>query len=87
MTEHRDGLIPGFTSKYRIFRLVHCEVFGNVRDAIAREKEIKGWRREKKVWLINFHNSSWEDLAAAHGKKGKADSSPPFAKSGRPGSE
>jgi len=63
MTEHRQGLVPGFTSKYRIFRLVHYEFFGDVRAAIAREKEIKGWRREKKVDLIRGHNPLWDDLA------------------------
>jgi putative endonuclease len=81
LIEHRQGLVPGFTSKYRVFRLVHCEVFADIRDAIAREKEIKGWRREKKVQLIQFRNRVWADLAE------KADSSPPFAKGRRPGSE
>jgi putative endonuclease len=87
LAEQRDGLVPGFTSGYRIYRLVHQEVFGGIRDAIAREKEIKGWRREKKVWLIEFHNPSWEGLAAGQYKRKKADSSPPFAKGRRPGSE
>jgi putative endonuclease len=41
MIEPRQGLVPGFTSRYKIFRLVHCEQFEDVRDAIAREKEIK----------------------------------------------
>jgi len=81
LIEHRKGLVPGFTSRYRVFRLVHWEVFGDIRDAIAREKEIKGWRREKKVQLIQFRNRVWADLA------GTADSSPPSAKSTQPGSE
>jgi putative endonuclease len=63
LRQHREGLIPGFTSRYRIFRLVHYEVFGDIRLAIAREKEIKGWRREKKLLLISQHNPVWEDLA------------------------
>ena len=63
LIEHQRGLIPGFTSKYRVCRLVHFEAFGDIRDAIAREKEIKGWRREKKVQLIQFHNRAWADLA------------------------
>src|SRR6266566_6405326 len=63
MTEHRQGLVPGFTTRYRIFRLVHLEQFGDIRDAIAREKEIKGWRREKKIWLIERNNPKWADLA------------------------
>ncbi|MBZ5702538.1 MAG: GIY-YIG nuclease family protein [Acidobacteriia bacterium] len=64
MTEHRQGVIPGFTTRYRVFRLVHVELFGHINDAIAREKEIKGWRREKKIHLIEQHNPTWEDLAA-----------------------
>src|SRR4051812_33530142 len=63
MVEHRQGLIPGFTARYGIFRLVHFELFAEIRDAIAREKEIKGWRPEKKIWLIEHHNPTWEDLA------------------------
>jgi len=63
MTEHRQGLVPGFTSRYKIFRMVHCEQFADIRDAIAREKEIKGWRREKKIWLIERDNPTWQDLA------------------------
>ena len=63
--QHREKLVPGFTSKYNIFRLVHFEVFTDIRNAIAREKEIKGWRREKKIWLIKRHNPTWEDLAEA----------------------
>ena len=92
--EHRDGLVPGFTTRYNVFRLVHFERFGDIRRAIAREKEIKGWRREKKVWLIQRDNPLWDDLAqppkAQPATKAnlaaKADPSPPFAKSGRPGS-
>jgi putative endonuclease len=64
LVEHCEGLVPGFTSRYRIFRLVHYEVFRDVRHAIAREKEIKAWRREKKLWLIGRANPTWEDLAA-----------------------
>jgi putative endonuclease len=64
LAEHREGLVAGHTSKYNIFRLVHFEVFTDIRYAIAREKEIKGWRREKKLWLIEHRNPLWEDLAA-----------------------
>jgi len=63
MIEHRQRLISGFTARYRIFRLVYFEEFADVRGAIAREKEIKGWRREKKIWLIKRANPTWEDLA------------------------
>jgi len=64
LLEHRQGLVSGFTSRYRIFRLVHYEVFSDIRYAIAREKEIKAWRREKKIRLIEQENPTWEDLAA-----------------------
>ncbi len=63
MVEHRQGLIPGFTTRYRIFRLVYFEFFADVRAAIAREKEIKGWRREKKICLIKRANPTWADFA------------------------
>jgi putative endonuclease len=89
MVEHRDGLVPGFTSRYRIFRLVHFEVFGDIRTAVAREKEIKAWRREKKIWLIERNNPTWEDMARhldSDRDRRTADPSPPFAKDGRPGS-
>lgn len=61
--QHRERLIPGFTNRYRIFRLVHFEMFGDIRLAITREKEIKGWRREKKIRLIERDNPTWHDLA------------------------
>ena len=63
MIEHRQGLFPGFTGRYKVFRLVHWEQFADVRDAIGREKEIKGWRREKKIWLIERDNPTWQDRA------------------------
>jgi putative endonuclease len=65
--QHREGLVPGFASKYRIYRVVHFELFGDVRAAIAREKQIKSWRREKKVALIEAGNPIWEDLGAQWG--------------------
>ena len=61
--EHRQGRIPGFTARYRITRLIHAESCSNVMDAIAREKEIKLWRREKKLALIAESNPDWLDLA------------------------
>jgi putative endonuclease len=64
LTEHRLGLVPGFTTQYRIHRLVYFESYGDIRDAIAREKVLKGWRRSKKVALIEARNETWEDLAA-----------------------
>ena len=63
--EHKRSLTPGFTSRYRITRLVYFEEFGAVRDAIAREKQLKGWVRARKVRLIEQRNPTWEDLADA----------------------
>ena len=60
--QHRDGKCGGFTNRYGIGRLVYCEVFGDVRLAIAREKQIKGWARRKKVALISAANPGWEEL-------------------------
>jgi putative endonuclease len=61
--EHRHGLIPGFTSRYRITRLVYLEQTTAVSAALEREKEIKGWSREKKLRLIETINPGWLDLA------------------------
>jgi len=61
--EHKQGLIPGFTHTYHITRLVYFEEFTNIRDAIDREKAIKGWVRARKIRLIEGHNPMWEDLA------------------------
>jgi putative endonuclease len=61
--EHRSKLVPGFTSKYNITRLVYWEEYRDVREAIAREKEIKGWLRSKKISLINSMNPNWNDLS------------------------
>ena len=60
--EHKHDLIPGFTSKYRVHRLVHFETFQYVGNAITREKELKGWLRVRKVALISSANPTWEDL-------------------------
>jgi len=86
---HRAGEGGAFTRKYRIHRLVYYHSFQNVGDAIARETEIKKWRREKKVALIHEENPTWEDLADGWGEaavmkvSAKAGSSPGF----QPGSE
>jgi putative endonuclease len=61
--EHKSHLIPGFTSEYRISRLVYFEEFNDVRDAIAREKQIKGWVRRKKLEVIASMNPDWKDLS------------------------
>jgi putative endonuclease len=65
--QHRSGEGGDFSRKYRTHRLVYFEAFQNVGKAIARETEIKKWRREKKVALIQKENPTWEDLAAGWG--------------------
>ena len=63
--QHRDGTFPGaFSRRYNTRRLVYFEVTTDVRAAIAREKQIKGWRRAKKIALIESFNPDWKDLAA-----------------------
>ncbi len=79
---HKAGDGGVFTRRYRVHRLVYYHCFRNVGDAIARETEIKKWRRDKKVELIRADNPTWEDLAAGWGEEavmelhGKAGSSP-----------
>jgi len=62
--EHKSKLTPGFTSRYNLTRLVHCEMFAYPDDAIQREKEIKSWVRSKKIKLIESTNPHWHDLAS-----------------------
>ncbi len=61
---HKQRLVKGFAKRFRIHRLVYYESFSDVRDALRREKQIKSWRREKKVALIKAANPGWQDLAA-----------------------
>ncbi len=62
VTDHRK-LIPGtFTARYKITRLVYCEQFQYINNAIAREKELKRWTRAQKVALIEAANPTWEEL-------------------------
>jgi putative endonuclease len=63
MYEHKNKLIPGFTSKYKLKRLVYFEETVDINAAITREKQIKGWLRKKKVALIESQNPDWEDLS------------------------
>jgi putative endonuclease len=60
--EHKSGLGSRFTSKYNVTKLVYYEVFDDPYSAIAREKQIKGGSRQKKLDLINRMNSEWRDL-------------------------
>jgi len=61
--EHKHKLINGFTKKYNVTRLAYFEETNDVHAAISREKEIKGWRRSKKIALIQSINPTWRDLA------------------------
>ncbi len=66
--QHKRGEGGSFTRGYRVNRLVYYEMFEHVSSAIARETEIKKWRREKKGALIESQNPTWEDLAGEWGK-------------------
>ena len=66
--EHRSGIYGGFTTEYKVNRLVYYEEFQWVQAAIAREKQLKSWRREKKIMLIERENPAWEDLSAEWGR-------------------
>jgi putative endonuclease len=63
ISQHKEGRIPGFTKKYNVNRLVWLEPHNDIRAAIAREKQIKGLSRAKRVALIESLNSMWEDLS------------------------
>jgi putative endonuclease len=66
--EHKNDAFDGFTARYRIHRLVYYQSFSNIVPAIKREKQIKHWRREKKIALIEIDNPTWDDLAEDWGK-------------------
>ena len=62
--EHKNGLADGFTKRYRVHKLVYYEHTSDVRSAIAREKQLKGWTRSKKNALIARMNPNWIDLSS-----------------------
>lgn len=62
VSEHKTGLIPGFTKKYNCDKLVYYEVFSDIKQAIDREKQLKGWKRARKDELIDKENKYREDL-------------------------
>jgi len=62
--EHKEGRGSAFTTKYRVTRLVYFEATPDIRAAIAREKQIKGWKRQRKLELVQSMNPEWEDLGA-----------------------
>ena len=61
-SEHREGLVPVFTQKYKVNRLVYYEEHGDIREAIAAEKRMKKWKRLWKIRLIEKINPEWRDL-------------------------
>ncbi len=63
LVEHKQHLVEGFTDEYNVTKLVYYERSGSVTDAIAREKQLKGWTRKKKFQLINSVNSELKDLS------------------------
>ena len=67
--QHKYDSIEGFTKKYQCHRLVYYESYQDVQVAISREKQIKHWRREKKIALIEKMNSRWQDLAENWGRE------------------
>ena len=62
--QHKNKTLPGFTSRYNLNCLIYFEEFRDINDAIAREKQIKGWSRAKKTTMIAQENPRWNDLSA-----------------------
>ena len=62
--QHKTHAFEGLTGEYNATRLVYWESFDDVRNAIDREKQLKRWRRDKKLWLIDRKNPTWKDFAA-----------------------
>ena len=64
LREHREKATAGFTARYNVTRLVYFEQYDRAADAIAREKQLKGWTRAKKIALIERMNPTWDDLSS-----------------------
>ena len=62
VTQHREHMLEGFTNRYDVTRLVHYEMFGDINEAIRREKQLKNWKRAWKIQLIEADNPRWDDL-------------------------
>jgi putative endonuclease len=94
--QHKEKLFEGFTQKYGVHRLLHFESFDDVHVGIARETQLKGWTRKKKIALIEKNNPQWKDLSAEWYRdigerfatfkrsRGKRDSSTPSSAARRP---
>jgi putative endonuclease len=65
--QHRESMTGGFTARHKVYRLVRYEMFGDVEQAILREKQLKRWHRQWKINLIESENSGWHDLAIGLG--------------------
>ena len=61
--EHKNNIVEGFSKKYNLYKLVYYESCSDINSVLQREKEIKGWRREKKIKLIESMNPEWKDLS------------------------
>jgi putative endonuclease len=86
--QHKYDSIEGFTKKYHVHRLVYYESYQDVQAAIAREKQVKRWRREKKIALTERMNPRRQDLAESWGQEMRfrgRESPPQHAKTGRAG--
>jgi putative endonuclease len=83
--QHKTHAFEGFSDDYNATRLVFWERFEDVRNAIDREKQLKGWRREKKLWLVAQMNPKWRDLAADwYETQGPSTAAPVHFVNGRP---
>jgi putative endonuclease len=69
VAEHAEGLTPSFPAKYHVKRLVYFEAVGEIGAAVAREEQLRGWRRVKKIQLIESLNPSWNDLGSEEAEK------------------
>jgi putative endonuclease len=67
--QHKIDSFEGFTEKYQVHRLVYYEAYDHVTIAISREKQLKGWRRQKKIALVGTTNPRWQDLAEQWGRE------------------
>jgi putative endonuclease len=85
IAEHREGLASGFTRRYNIKRLVWHEQHGDIRNAIAREKTLKRWRRDWKIALLEKENPRWDDLFPALAGDGSRVCAAPLRAATRPG--
>ena len=61
--EHTHDLLPGYSKDHQCHKLIYLEEYHQVEEAISREKQLKGWRREKKRWIIESQNPGWRDLS------------------------